>query len=252
MSKKIYACIMSIACLSLLLCAGQAQAQGQQGVRQMNQQEQTGQQQMQKGQKQMASRQKARQIQGTIQDMRTINIQNTGQQEVVARVKTQEGRTARVNLGSAQTVQQLGLQQGDQIAVQGRRGTIDDKPFLFAENIQAKGQQVQVQRQKAASLERFSGQIEQTRTVNVGNAQHLLAQVSLDNGQSILVNLGSADDLQKANLSQGQQVQLLAKPANIQGKTALLAKSINVAGQTYDVNWSKAQQQIQAARGQQG
>lgn len=227
--------------------AGQQGGQGQQGTREMGQTSQA-----QPGQQQMQTRQQAEQIQGTIQELRTIDIQNTGRQEIVAKIKTQEGRMARVSLGPKESLQQLGLKKGDQLTIQGRRGTINQQPYLFAERIQAGGQQVQVQRQQVMALKRFDGQIQQTKTVKVGDAQHLLASIRLDNGQNTLVNLGSVDDLQQANLRQGQQVKLLAKPVTIQGKTALLAKSINVAGQNYDVNWSKAQQQIQAAQGQQG
>ncbi len=74
-------------------------------------------------------------LEGTIVGIQRMMINQTGREHAIARIRTNSGNIVQVDLGSAKAAQSLDLNQGDQIAVLGNRGRIDDRVALFAEQL---------------------------------------------------------------------------------------------------------------------
>ncbi len=203
-------------------------------------------QQQRRGQRQQASRRQSRrqmdQVQGQIQEMTTIKLADFDENHVIARIRTRQGQTAKVDLGPEKKINELNLQKGDQITVHGRSGTINEKQVLMAFRLDSGDQRVSIRRPGDKSMRRYSGEILKTRTVTMGqkNEQLVLARIRLDNGTTTMVNLGPTSQIANLNISSGQQVSMLARPVNISGRRALVVEQLQVDGKKVtDIDWRK-------------
>jgi hypothetical protein len=186
-----------------------------------------------------------RTVSGTIRDMKKISLAGQEQKHQIARVKTPEGRVARVDLGPVENLKGLNLKDGDQITVHGRRGTINDKGMLMAERIEAAGRTIAVNRPFDRNLNRFSGKVLSTRTASFQTQDvpdQVFARVRLDGGETTVVNLGPKEQLRNVDLKnlKGKQISFLAHRAIIGNQVALIADRFRVDGNTVRVDWTGA------------
>ena len=72
--------------------------------------------------------------------MKTVKLAGMDGEHVMARVETQNGRTAKVHLGPKDALSDMKLKEGSQITVTGSRGLINDQPMLMARRVEADGQ----------------------------------------------------------------------------------------------------------------
>jgi hypothetical protein len=237
--------------------AQRMQQQGMQGARQDSRQmpayyeETPSKQQMRQMTRQMTPKDLDK-VQGQIKGMKTISVARLNEQHVLAKLQTQDGRIARVDLGPKQQVKNIDLQRGDQITIFGNRGTINDQTVLVAHSIQHNGRFVDISRANDLDLKRFSATVLDTKTVSFQNRnipQQLFARVRLDNNQTTVVNLGPQKDFSNIDLERGDKISMLARPANIDGKLALVAEQVRANGQVVDISRSTAQ--TQQSQGQQ-
>ncbi len=228
---------------------------GQQQFRQ--QQDRRGQmgrqfRQSRSGQRQMSQRQQQRRprfdtLEGTIREMKTINLTRFEDPHVVARVQTRQGRTGKADLGPKKKIDELNLQKGDRIKVYGKTGTINEKSMLMANLIQTgNNQRITIRRPQDKNLKFYSGEVLKTRTASFKKTQggnNLMARMRLDNGAVTIVNLGPEKDLENSNIKSGQNVAMLARPVNINGRRALVAEQLLIGNQLVDIDWAIAKRQ---------
>src|SRR6056297_3520284 len=74
--------------------------------------------------------QRSTSIEGELQSLNRTNMRGHDETFVLGRVRTDDGRTARVLLGTEDSLSSLNLSEGDQVMVRGRRGTVNDKGML--------------------------------------------------------------------------------------------------------------------------
>ncbi len=175
-------------------------------------------------------------VEGNIVEARTVKIANSGQQHVIAKVKNQYG-TAKIDLGPQQNLSSISMQQGDHIKVSGVEGSINDNFILLADRLQVNGQRVEINRQDAKPLKKFEATVLNTRTVSKGQQNNLMARLELQNGTRTIANFGPKAQLPQ--ISQGQQIQLLARVTEIDGKKALIADRLRTQGETYRIDWNQ-------------
>lgn len=186
-----------------------------------------------------------RTVSGTIQDLKEISLAGVEQKHRIARVKTKEGRVARVDLGPAENLRRLDLQNGDQITVHGRKGTINEKGMLMAERIEASGRTITVSRPFDRNVYSYSGKILSTKTASFqtqGVPDQVFARVQLDRGVTTVVNLGPKDQLSNIDVKglEGKQISFLAHRATIGNRAALVADEFRVDDQTVRIDWTGA------------
>ena len=93
----------------------------------------------------------------------------------------------------------------------------------------------------SVSLKKFQATVLDTRTVSKGQRSNLMARLELQNGTRTIANFGPAEQLPQ--ISQGQQVQLLARVTEINGKKALIADRLRMKDKTYRIDWDKVRQE---------
>ncbi len=194
-------------------------------------------------------------IQGQVRDLTTVQLFGNQDQEVLARVQTQQGRTAKVALGPRQKIQQLRLQEGDQITVLGKPGRINERAMLIAYRVEAGGNSLNVNRQfQDRGLRPFRGELLGTRTTKLRNMdqQQVIARVRLDQGQTVQAILGPQSKVQNLNLQQGDQITVLGHIARLNQQPALVAEQVAANQNVVTVDLHKQERYRRQQQGQQG
>jgi hypothetical protein len=111
--------------------------QNRYGQQQRNQNQQ-GQQRFQSQQQNQGQQQ----VSGRIQSYRTVSLDGEDQDHVVARIKTQDGRTKVLDLGKVGdlAIQRTRLDKGMRISASGQSGTINDRSVIVVDNVDIEGQ----------------------------------------------------------------------------------------------------------------
>ncbi len=82
-------------------------------------------------------------LRGTIQELTTKWLPERGEgRYIVARVRTNEGRSEQVLLGSRNELRRLDLDRGDSVSISGRRGTVNDETMVIARQVESDGMTV--------------------------------------------------------------------------------------------------------------
>lgn len=182
-------------------------------------------------------------IQGSIKEMKTISLSKMDEDHVIARIRTQNGQVAKVDLGPERKISDLNLQKGDQVTVHGITGSVNQKPVLMAHAVEAKGQRVSVKRPQDLNLKSYSGQIIKTKKTSIrkGTPTVLMARIRMDDGNTAMVNMGPEKELRnRLDIREGKRFSMLARPAKINGRNALVAEFVKIGDNSVDVDWEKA------------
>lgn len=240
---------------------GQQVYQGQQG--QFRQQGQFGQQDFQR-QQHLSS------IEGRVVELRTLQVQGQQDQQVIATIRTQQGQTVLVDLGSAPNFrdQNIQVQQGDQISLQGYQATHQGQPLIVATQFQTQqGQQVQLdqgqrQAQQVYGIERgqqqmqqglISGRVTDARDVQIEGVsnEHRLVRLQTREGRQVVVDLGPEDQLNDLSVQQGDWLAVRGQIGQINNRPVIFAQQVaNIV--TIDRSGEQIQQSIQQALQQAG
>lgn len=178
---------------------------------------------------------------GKIQNLRSQSMAGMDSKNVFARIKTEEGRTATVCLGSQNKLKKLDLGEGDQITVEGVRGRVNDRTVLMARKITSGDEEVQVEMQDSRRMKRVRGEVVSKRNAKFRNQdeQHVVAKVRLISGKQETVNLGPKSKVEKLELSQGDDVSMLVRPGRVNGQPALIAEQVSSGDQSIEVSTGK-------------
>lgn len=189
-----------------------------------------------------AARERFDSVEGRIREMQTIGLAEMDEKHVVARIETRDGRIARVDLGPEKKIRELDLRQDDRVRILGTPGTIDNRPYLTAHYVNTDQQQVRINRPQDKGIRNYTGRILKTKPARFGDREtdNLMARVRLGDGTTTIVNLGPEKALKKhLDVTEGKSFHMLARPALIEGKQALVAEALSIGGKTYDVQWDK-------------
>lgn len=176
---------------------------------------------------------------GEVQNLKTMRLIGQEEPHVFAKIQTEQGRVARVDLGPRSSVDQLNLSEGKRITIRGTRARINNRPIIFARQIQSGDQTVQIEQPRTAPLRQVRGEITRIDRIRYRglDQQHLEAQVRLDTGRTVIIDLGQQNELAQLNLQEGDSISVLVSPIRIDGEQALLARSIRTEqGRTASVN----------------
>jgi hypothetical protein len=173
-------------------------------------------------------------ISGTIQEKRTVRVD--GEQQVIARVRNNEGRTARVLLGKQEDLSRLDLQSGDRVQVEGVRAKLNNDTVLHATRITS-GDRTVRNEPPQQKTRRIQGEVvsKQTKTFGNKDGEFVMATIRTDEGRNQKVLLGRKDRLEQLDLQQGDQVKVTAAPCKINDQQALAAKQISTDGRTVTI-----------------
>ena len=85
-----------------------------------------------------------RRVKGEVIGLKTTKFRGRADESVVAEMRLASGREVTVNLGSQTALTPLNIQQGGQVSLIGRPGSVNDRPALIATSVYADGKSVDV------------------------------------------------------------------------------------------------------------
>ena len=189
---------------------------------------------LQRGQHKGAASRKQK-IHGHVVSQNTTNVQ--GKQHLVVTIKSQddENETTQADLGPKKSLQDLDLSKGDKLTVQGPVVKVDGRRVLLAQQIDANGQSRKIDR----NGQRFSGKIDDLRTVKVQGSKHQLAILASDSDKDTktIVDLG-AKNRGQLDLQRGDRITVKGAPVKIKDKRVVLAFEVRHDGQTTSIDRS--------------
>lgn len=182
-------------------------------------------------------------VRGQIESLNAVRFAGMPEEHVLARVQTDDGRIQNVDLGPRTNIETLALAAGDRVTLTGTQGQINQRPVLMATSISSRGQTVNVHRSAfggmmdTGQMQRVSGRITRTwdTTFTHDDEDHVLAVVSLDSGQTLLVDLGPEDLIDEFDIGRGDRISLIGTPVFIDGVQAVCARTIEHRGNSFEV-----------------
>jgi hypothetical protein len=181
-----------------------------------------------------------RDVQGTIERMKTITPPGSREKWVVAMVKGPTGPSYLVNLGPRDKLAGLHLAEGKLVLARGPACSIDGRTVILAERVEAKGRTVRISPAERVRPEavQVHGRVQAVKAVQLPGMKHrlLMAQMVSDQGREFFVNFGPAPDAKKLDLGRGDQMTVKGQEVNLHGERFLLANQASANGRTVSLN----------------
>lgn len=195
---------------------------------------------------------------GEVTSVRTFHIPEDGKEHLLARVDLESGRRIVVDLGPEENLRNVRIDEGEMITFTGTPSRINNRPVIAANELRAGGRTVQIHTamdrgaagvwgmqdmqgmQQGQNLRQVRGEIQSTRTTRIDGAPepHTLARLELDDGRTVVIDLGPEQDLQQLNLEEGDEIEALVQPAMINNRTVFKAHELSTDNRTVRVRQS--------------
>lgn len=201
-----------------------------------------GEQHAERAQKQAERRQLQQiNVRGTVLGARTIRLQGEPQEHVLAKIRTEQGETAVIDLGPEPLLrrQQLTLRRNQQIEVMGVPGRIQGQPVVVAANVRTPDRNIVISQRMADLLQAtpargapgpmlVQGDILSLRRAELEGEprEHVLAKVRTLAGQQVVIDLGPRQALTDLRLETGDRIAVQAIQGRINEQPVLVALQV--------------------------
>lgn len=157
---------------------------------------------------------------------------------MIARIRTDENLPAKAVLGPKSKLEKLQLADGDEVTVTGRKGRVNDKSMLLAATVTSDGKEVSVDLPSSRNAKRIRAELLSMRTTEFQNynGSFVIAEVQCSNGKKSTVNLGVQSKIDQLNLSKGDDLRLIVRPAKVNGKPGMVADEVMANGKSVKVS----------------
>lgn len=185
---------------------------------------------------QSESRQQTKSVSGTVEGFREIDLRRRGgtpESHTFVKLNMENRGSVIVNLGPKKDLQDLDLQRGDQVRIQGKQIRVNDRPVIKAESMMVDGETIRFQQGKSAA--QISGTVEQVRRAKVEGRDHLIARLQMQNNRDVLVDLGPDAQLTDFDISEGDEVSIRGRRSTIDGRSVLIANRLSVNGESQNI-----------------
>ena len=200
----------------------------------------------------------ANEIHGKISELRDQPVAKVDRR--IATLTMGSGTTMLVDLGRPEETKRLNLRDGDAITVSGPIARFVGQPVLLASKVKVRDQSVDIDRK----FRDISGQVvgmaytalrisESTgRGIEAFATSHLLALVTMKDGQSAWVDLGPGSSLTKLNLKPGDEIPARGAMAGFQNGDVLVAHNVQKGDHRVTIDWSREQRFLREPAGSPG
>gem|GEM_PF-3413405 len=182
-------------------------------------------------------RQDMRQVSGEVLATREFRMEDADDDNLFARIRTDDGRNMVLNLGPASRAERLDLRRGDDIKALVTRGTHKDRVVPVAHRVRHDGRTVEIRHSRAEDLPRLQGRVTHLRTANLrndkGSGEQMMVRLDTDNGART-VCLGHPRKLDR--IDRGDRISVRAAPGSINGRPVYMAKRVKIDGRTIRVS----------------
>lgn len=197
-------------------------------------------------------------VQGRIEGFREMGIKDDSglwQDHTLVRIRLDNGTEAVVDIGRRMDLEDIDLQQGQQIQINGHQGQVDNKQVVVADQIQSGQRTFNIARDD--KKREISGRITDVNKIDLNKQgeDSLLVRLKMDDGSAVVVDLGKDISLEDLDLEKNSQVRVRGEREFIDGKSILVAEQISVDGEATQVPQQlpeiQQNQQLQQQRQQQ-
>lgn len=167
-------------------------------------------------------------IQGELESVDRVHFDLVPDDHHVVRVRLDDGRVVFADLGRELTLDQLDLEEGDEITLDGRRRWIEGKPIFVLDRISGEDLTWEVlpENVNLDAPRSISGTIRGFQRVGlVGGGQHVLVKLFSDQG-AVVADLGAPDRLQGLNLQRGDPLTLHGRRLWLDGHLVFWAQRL--------------------------
>lgn len=190
-------------------------------------------QQARRQQQGQSNRQQARSIVGEVIQTKTISVR--GKQRQAATLETNQGEQIMVDLGP-KGQSKLDLREGDRLTVRGPMIRANDQRIVLATSVRQNDDRTKLRSPSEQPQRTVKGEVQNVRTAEVRGESRKLAKLKTEEGNTILVDLGPAGDLQ-ADLSQGDQITARGAAVKAGDQQVLVAFELTKnGGETFSID----------------
>lgn len=170
---------------------------------------------------------KRQMVQGEVLKTKKASVRDT--KHLIVQLEKSGGNKCLVDLGPANRLQEMDIQEGDQISVRGPMTKAGDRRILIAQEIKGPDQS-QGAKQIQRDGQEFRGRVADTRTKKIRGKQHtFFILASADKDKKMLVDLGATDQLD-IDPEQDDQIRVTAVPVKVNDRVVLMAQEVNCKG----------------------
>jgi sporulation protein YlmC with PRC-barrel domain/nitrate reductase NapAB chaperone NapD len=188
------------------------------------------------------------QVSGQVQrtknvEVRTLDPKGKAQQNRVVLLQTDQGRRIVVDLGPAQALQGVSLQQGAQLDASGQWIRIGDRPVLWANQVTVDGKSMQIKRPQQEQSRQITGQILRSKQVDIKGTDFTNQVVLLqtDQGRQLVADLGPMTNLRGLRLQPGAEIEVRGRPGRVGDQLVLMADQVSAGGKTVSIHRERQQ-----------
>jgi hypothetical protein len=173
-------------------------------------------------------------VRGTIESLKQVRNRETGGQDTLALVRTNDGRRIVADLGPTERTLDFAFTQGDAVQIGGQREDIGPYSVLMAHDIKSGANRVRLNRDamwREADYRQVNGRIEHFRDIPIrpSGQLHRTAAVRTNDGRLAIVDMGpSPAGNVPANTAPGDRMVATGQVVHVGNYPVLLADSLSI------------------------
>jgi len=183
-------------------------------------------------------------LRGHFINEKTITVQNTGNQDKIILLKTDDDQLFVTDLGPSDAAAEIQFKLNQPVEVSGSWVRVGDHPVLLAREVTVNGQTSQIKHPigqiwKNAD-ENLTGAIIRMKYVKVQGTDisHKVVMIATENNGQVIGDLGPKKITEAAPIDLGKTINVQGWLVGIGDRLVLLAKTLTVDGKTYDIQKS--------------
>ncbi len=166
-------------------------------------------------------------ISGKIESKKNVRVNEVD--SLIVRVKQEDGSSVFVDLGPAERMDEVKLEENASIKATGPMERVGELDVLMAETVVIAEKQFRIER----AMPSYSGTVQEVKQFKVSNADHTLVVVETSDGNQ-LIDLGPASAL-KVKLAPKEKIVVYGMPVRMHDHRVVMASRFDFDGQTHSV-----------------
>ncbi|MDQ8204322.1 hypothetical protein [Pelagicoccus sp. SDUM812003] len=201
-------------------------------------------------------------LSGTVEGFRKMDLEYSSgytANHALARIALEDGSKAVIDLGYSPLLN-AELQKGDEVTLQGSRGSINGQSIFVVSQLESGGETHHIDRalelsqqssgstaakqrwddssenqmeqdKSAASSITIDGTLEDHKMVNIDGESNTFLKLRMKNGKAATIDLGANTKVSDLNLENGDNIRVRGEKTKINDRTVISARSISVEGE---------------------
>ncbi|MFG0325863.1 MAG: hypothetical protein ACF8SC_01150 [Phycisphaerales bacterium JB037] len=186
---------------------------------------------------------KTMKMRGTVEEITFLEGTKTGDDSpLIAKIRTEEGRTAVVNLGPKMSKSNMPMEAGDRVTLRGRKVKNNDRSVLVVHSVTADGKTAQIASRGDRETDRptvmVSGEVDGISRVDLGGDRYTVVRLNMANGKSHRVAFDSKKwkSMKNFGLDEVDRVTVRGTRRSIGERSVIIPMSMRVNGERLELS----------------